>query len=819
MAQDVTIQFKGNTRNLDRATARVQKNLKRVEKSMFSVTKVAGIAAAALATIGGAKIIQSTIQTIRTFEDLKNTLITIEGDAVRAAESMKLIEDFTAGTTFQLAEVTNAFITFKNAGLKPTTEFMTNVGNIAAGMGKRIDEVARAVFNATTGEFEMLKQLGIKVKTEGDKLTVNFRGVATQIDNDGQSIIDFIEKIGQTEFSGALERSANTLTGALSNLQDNVGLVQKAFGDGGFRDASTDFVKFLQDAVIGSKGLAKELGKEVGFAIFQTTKFLKEINFDMGNFIQAGKIAVAVLGGAGLIAVLKGVAGGIKAITLAMARNPLGLLAVAAASLITYLSMENGLGKTIAQVTAVMRTLGEMAGQVAQFFADKLAPVMDFLTSAFDGFIEGVQKGYNAIARFVPFLDEVEVSGKRVRTAIKSMAVGGFEYVAGKVEVAKDAVTDFIDTNQLAQDAIKSSKSVLDQLTQAWVDSGLTYEQATAAAREQYEAQYKLNEVYDDHILRLGRTKKQSQETEKAVVKLTQKFKDMKKALMEGGAQFDPSALQADLDELAKVYESAKADILSQDFKSEKDQRNALMGLETQYLNEKHRLNEDFNRRKESNFMKSLERQVLFEKKAINEVMTATNTAELQRIGQQEKQQAIFKKRVEFEKKSEAEKYQFFIGQAGDAFEQLGRYNKQAFEASKALRIAEAIMATYQAATLALATYPPPFGFIGAAIAVAAGLANVATIRSQTYSGRQLGGPVQEGKSFLVGETGPEIFTPNISGRIDRMDSMGGQPVNINFNIQAVDTQGFDELLVSRRGVIQQVISDAMLESGQRSRF
>jgi ATP-dependent DNA helicase PIF1 len=33
------------------------------------------------------------------------------------------------------------------------------------------------------------------------------------------------------------------------------------------------------------------------------------------------------------------------------------------------------------------------------------------------------------------------------------------------------------------------------------------------------------------------------------------------------------------------------------------------------------------------------------------------------------------------------------------------------------------------------------------------------------------------------------------------------------------NTQGFDELLVSRRGVIQQVISDAMLESGQRSRF
>jgi hypothetical protein len=33
----------------------------------------------------------------------------------------------------------------------------------------------------------------------------------------------------------------------------------------------------------------------------------------------------------------------------------------------------------------------------------------------------------------------------------------------------------------------------------------------------------------------------------------------------------------------------------------------------------------------------------------------------------------------------------------------------------------------------------------------------------------------------------------------------------------ANDTQGFDQLLSSRKGVIQQIISDAMLERGQRS--
>ena len=64
------------------------------------------------------------------------------------------------------------------------------------------------------------------------------------------------------------------------------------------------------------------------------------------------------------------------------------------------------------------------------------------------------------------------------------------------------------------------------------------------------------------------------------------------------------------------------------------------------------------------------------------------------------------------------------------------------------------------------------------------------------------------------------MFTPTNSGSITRnSDVGGGRAVEVNFTINAVDTASFDELLISRQGVIQSVISDAMLESGQRSRF
>ena len=172
---------------------------------------------------------------------------------------------------------------------------------------------------------------------------------------------------------------------------------------------------------------------------------------------------------------------------------------------------------------------------------------------------------------------------------------------------------------------------------------------------------------------------------------------------------------------------------------------------------------------------------------------------------------------AQFQMKTDKEKYAFALDQASQMFTSLGSYNKKAFEAAKAFNIANAIMNTYAAATKALATYPFPFGLIAAAGAVAAGMAQVNAIRSQQFSGRALGGPVMNGQSYIVGERGPEVFTPNTNGSITRnSDLPSGGTTNINFTIVANDAQGFDDLLLQRRGMITQMISDAQLESGRR---
>jgi hypothetical protein len=80
-------------------------------------------------------------------------------------------------------------------------------------------------------------------------------------------------------------------------------------------------------------------------------------------------------------------------------------------------------------------------------------------------------------------------------------------------------------------------------------------------------------------------------------------------------------------------------------------------------------------------------------------------------------------------------------------------------ELTKALNIAQAVRNTYQGASLALATYPPPFGAIAAASTVALGLAQVAKITAANSGALVTGGtPGVDNQPFLLSKG--EIVAP-----------------------------------------------------------
>ena len=60
------------------------------------------------------------------------------------------------------------------------------------------------------------------------------------------------------------------------------------------------------------------------------------------------------------------------------------------------------------------------------------------------------------------------------------------------------------------------------------------------------------------------------------------------------------------------------------------------------------------------------------------------------------------------------------------------------------------------------------------------------------FGKKSMGGPVSRGKSYLVGERGPEIFTPNTSGGITANNAMGGVNINVNVDASGSEVEGSD---------------------------
>ena len=257
---------------------------------------------------------------------------------------------------------------------------------------------------------------------------------------------------------------------------------------------------------------------------------------------------------------------------------------------------------------------------------------------------------------------------------------------------------------------------------------------------------------------------------------------------------------------------------------SEATYTQALTALHNQYLMDKQKSEVDaFQKRVD---LMNLEKQAVLdryamEKKQIDFLDKYNQTVQSKKLQQQgftmEEADSMAKDSADFAKKTEKQKAEWAIQQAGDVFSELGKYNRQAFEASKALNIANAVMNTYTGVTKALATYPPPFNFLAAGATLAFGLAQISTIRSQQYSGRAIGGSVIKDKSYVVGENGPEVFTPTGAGRITPNNQLGSSPVAVTFNITAVDARGVDQLIAERKPQIIGMIRSAMQDKGNRA--
>jgi hypothetical protein len=77
---------------------------------------------------------------------------------------------------------------------------------------------------------------------------------------------------------------------------------------------------------------------------------------------------------------------------------------------------------------------------------------------------------------------------------------------------------------------------------------------------------------------------------------------------------------------------------------------------------------------------------------------------------------------------------------------------------------------------------------------------------------RNEGGPTA---GYTVGEQGPELFVPSVPGTIVPNDEIQQTPQNVNISINAIDSQGVEQVLVEQRGNIIGMIRDAANNIGE----
>lgn len=434
-AREIVINLKAIIEQAERVDGGVRKAesaFDRLKRAVFSLQ-------GALAGLGSGAFIANVISTGTEFDRLRGILVTVTGSTKAAAAEFSRLEKFAAETPFDLKEMVEAFARLKAMGLDPSTKALTAYGNTASSTGKSMMQFVEAVADAATGEYERLKEFGIKASKDGEKVTLTFKGMARTIPNDAKSIQEALMQIGTVDFAGAMDEQSKRLPGIISRAQAAFEGFKVWMMDGGLSDAVKDVATGLADFFEGSQDLAKSLGSGLGDAIrsiadavrwtADAIKIATPIVAGLTAAFVAYKTAViataavtkalAVMTSVNLVNALILARVAVMALGKAIAITPLGLAATAIGLLVGGL------------VTLKMRTKEATETETRRAEALKnLTKDTDDLTTA----TENLSKAQLAV-KFSTYAEEFRTSEAEIRSLLKQR-----EDLQAKLETTKDNI-------------------------------------------------------------------------------------------------------------------------------------------------------------------------------------------------------------------------------------------------------------------------------------------------------------------------------------------------------------------------------------------
>ena len=252
--------LKGAEKKLKGFTSSAETNLKGFSSTASNAFKSAGLALAGAFSVGafvsfGKEVLAVTAEFEKFGAVLGNTL----GSNALAKLKLKEIEEFAAKTPFSVNELTESFVKLANQGFKPTGDEMRRLGDLASSTGKSFNQLAEAILDAQTGEFERLKEFGIRAQDAGNKVIFTFKGVQTTVDKSSEAIRNYVTSLGDAEgVSGSMAVISQTLSGKISNLGDSWDQMLISIGgntSGVFKGAIDIISKAINEITGFNKGL------------------------------------------------------------------------------------------------------------------------------------------------------------------------------------------------------------------------------------------------------------------------------------------------------------------------------------------------------------------------------------------------------------------------------------------------------------------------------------------------------------------------------------------------------------------------------------
>ena len=402
----------------------------RLSRAFSGIAKVGAVALGVL-SVAAVGVGHGIVETQREFDKLNAQLITATGSTENAAKAFKELQAFAKTTPYDLAQSVEGFAKLKNLGLDPSIDSLKSFGNTASAMGKDLNQMIEAVADATTGEFERLKEFGIKSKSEGDKVTFTFQGVSKTVGKNAKEIQQYLLDIGNTQFAGAMDARAKTLDGAISSLGDSWKQLLLTVSQGGVGDAIAGVVRNIGEALDGFTEKLKQpenvqmfkdaldgigrafgvIGGVIGAVATGFVAISDAVGSNPEAFIAVGSglaaIAVA-LGAISLYAAVPAIIAGISSAmvgfggALTVALGPVGLIVMAIGALVAAgVYLYRNWDTVKAKATEIWNSVSDSVGDAVQSIADWFSNAGKEIQNEFNVIGNGVKSAMSSISSTV----------------------------------------------------------------------------------------------------------------------------------------------------------------------------------------------------------------------------------------------------------------------------------------------------------------------------------------------------------------------------------------------------------------------------------